>query len=169
MPAHQSFGENNSNTLSYIHAKARLEATLRAELAPNPTHQKARALLEQVERLREQGKQPIVELTKVIEDTDSLLTHNLSVADYRAQAQKVQGSPSLGMKLLGGLMIGLALLVGAACAALAYVGITLSGESLLGAGALAAGVGLFSTGLRSGLSLAMNEVADEYEKTPRMN
>lgn len=154
---------------NYSAAKAKLERAFASQLLRSPQNlQKARELLVHVEKLKVDGKQELVDLTAILDDTASLLNHSMTVADYRVKAEKVQGSPSLGMKIAGGLMIGLAGLIGLVCGALASVGILLTGESVVGAGILAAGIGLFSGGLRSGLSAAMNEVAKEYENTPQM-
>lgn len=70
-------------------------------------------------------------------------------------------APSVGMKILGALMMTLGALVTGICIALAATtGITFSGEGLTGAGVLAAGMGMFSGGVRSGLSHAMCELAN---------
>lgn len=154
---------------NYEAAKAKLERAFGSQLLRSPQNQtKARELLAHVEGLKVKGKQDLVDLTEILDDTASLLNHSMTVADYRAKAENVQGSSSLGMKIAGGIMIALAGLVGLACGALAMVGIILTGESVVGAGVLAAGIGLFSGGLRSGLSAAMHDVAKEYENTPKI-
>ncbi len=161
----------NPQAMSYLAAKEQLERLLETEPLNNPRRQHAQKVIDQIEKLKKDGKLSIPDSTELLNDTKALLNHTMTPEAYRAKAQKVQGNPSLGMKILGGLMMALGAIVAAACIALAAItGIVLSGEGVSGAGVLAAGIGIFSGGMRAGLSKAMNELADNAkENIPTVN
>lgn len=122
-------------------------------------------VIEQIEKLKKDGNLSIPESIELLNDTKTLLNAPGTAEAYRAKAQTVKGNPSVGMKILGALMIVLGGIVAGLCIAIAAtIGITLSGEGLIGAGILAAGIGIFSGGMSSGLSKAMTELADNVQK-----
>ena len=101
---------------------------------------------------------------------------------YKNKAQNVQGNPSLGMKILGGLMITLGIIVVATCFALAIGGSFLPPVLLVetfvlpvagtaGIGITAAGIGIFSGGMCAGLSKVMDQLAETIESanSPKLN
>jgi VPS inhibitor protein E len=165
MPLKQTQDHTNFYALNYLAAKTELEKLLEKEPLNSSKKQHAQKIINQIERLKNDGKLPIPDSTELLNDTKALLNHSMAPEAYRAKAQNLQGNPSMGLKILGALMIALGTIVTALCITLTTViGITLSGEGVIGAGILAAGIGIFSGGMRSGLSKAMNELADSAKE-----
>lgn len=161
MPLKQTQDHADFHGVNYLAAKTGLEQLLEKDLSDSSKKQYTQKVINQIEKLKNDGKLPVPDATELLNDTKALLNHSMAPDAYRAKAQTLQGSPSVSMKVLGALMIALGAIVTALCATVAATaGITLSGEGLIGAGVLAAGIGLFSGGMRSGLSKAMNELAD---------
>ena len=69
-------------------------------------------LIQQVEQLK--GKEKTTELTEALQKTHLLLTGAMDKHTYNELAKTMQGKPSGGLKMLGGIMIALALAVAAA-------------------------------------------------------
>ena len=167
MSLKQTQDHSNHHALHYLAAKEELEQLLAREPLNSSKKQYAQKVISQIDKLKNDRKLPISQATELLNDTKSLLNHSMPADAYRAKAQTLQGNPSMGMKILGALMIALGAIVTGLCLTLAAtIGITLSGEGLIGAGILAAGVGLFSGGMRSGLSKAMNELAESAKNAP---
>jgi VPS inhibitor protein E len=165
MPLNQTQDQTNFYEVNYLTAKKELEQLLENEPLNSSKRQCTQQIIFQIEKLKKDGKLPILDSTALLNDTKALLNHSMTPESYREKAQTVQGSSSIGMKILGSLMIALGAIVTALCIAIAAtIGIKLSGEGVIGAGVLAAGIGLFSGGMRSGLSKAMNELADNAPK-----
>lgn len=161
MPLEQTQDHADVHAVNYRAAKTELDKLLEKEPSNSSKKQCAQKVINQIEQLKHDGKLSLPDASELLKDTKALLNHSMTPEVYRAKAQTLQGSPSISMKTLGALMIALGTIVTALCATLAAtIGIKLSGESLIGAGILAAGIGLFSGGMRSGLSKAMNELAD---------
>lgn len=160
MPFNQSHDRSDLYAANYLAAHQQLGTLLKHRLLGDAQRQCSQNVMNQIEQLKKDGKLPITTATELLNDTRALLTNEMTAEAYKAKAQTVQGSPSSGLKILGALMITLGTLVTGLCITLAAtIGITLSGEGVVGAGILAAGIGLFSGGVRSGLSLVMNELA----------
>ncbi len=140
--------------------------------------QKLDRLIYQVKQLKQEGKESIETLITALDNTHQRLTGGgMTDQAYTDYARKMQGKASVGMNVLGGLMLALSLtalilglvffpmvvsFAGTAAAALSLsltptaatitAGIAVGGSSaLLAAGA----IGLFSSGKTRGLSLAM--------------
>lgn len=166
MPSSQD--HTNLHESHYLTAKNELEELLRNEPLNSSKRECTQKVIKQIEKLKKDGKLPISDSTELLKNTKDLLSNLMTPDAYRAKAEIVQGSSSPGMKILGGLMIALGFVVTGLCIAIAAtVRITLSGEGVIGAAILAAGLGLFSGGMRSGLSQAMNELADSAK--PKVN
>jgi VPS inhibitor protein E len=155
-------------SVNYLAAKKQLELLLAADPL-SPKSMQAQKVINQIDKLKKEGKEPIADLTEYLKDTSALLNNSMTADAYKAKGQKVQGNPSAGMKFLGGLMIALGVIAAAACVALASVGFVLPGEAVASAGVIAAGIGIFSGGMRAGLSKSMNQLAETNEKddTPK--
>ena len=64
-----------------------------------------RKLLAKVECVNTSGSSNIVELTNILTKTQELLEHALEPSDYQKIANGVEGSPSQGMRAIGGIML----------------------------------------------------------------
>ena len=122
-------------------------------------NQRITALLSKVKSLKETESEDT--LTMILSRTVDYLRNPSQLAiSYRNYADNVQGSPSLGLKIAGGLMIalGFAMLVGCAI----YLTPLALGVGAVGAVSILSGAGFFGKGsLRTGVSAAMCEVDDE--------
>lgn len=129
-------------------------------------YKKTMELRTQVEFLKKTGQESIAILTQVVQDTQALLNKSADMepAAYLAHAKNMQGKPSLGLKILGGIMIALGAIVAALGAAAALTGIaTVPGAAgaTAGVAVLAAGIGIFATASKTdGLSKTMSDLAE---------
>ncbi len=156
--------ENTFKHSNYIAAKEELEQLVNTLVLTGEQKKCIKKIIEHIQEIKKQEPDSIPELTEILKDTKALLMNEMTRKAYKIKAEKVQGSPSIAMKVLGGLMIALGTLITFVVGTLAAYGITLSGEGAVGAGILAAGIGLFAGGMRSGLSKAMFNLADANGK-----
>ena len=127
-------------------------------------------LITQVNTLKKEGKESTADLTQVLVATHERLHNKLDVASYKDLAEKVQGKPSAGMKILGGIMIGL----GATIVALGVITTAFWGPLntlIIGAGALTtvAGFGFFKAGTQKGLSKIMDDISEQQSLSTNAN
>lgn len=161
MPHSSTQQELANNDARYFLAKQQLESLLDQPPLNHAQKDASKKLISHIEQLKNKEHLSLIDAAQLLDDTAALLNNNLSPDEYRQKAQSVQGHPSVGMKILGALMITLGSLIAGVCIIIAATtGITLSGEGLTGAGILAAGIGLFSGGVRSGLSQKMCDLAN---------
>lgn len=161
MPFKQIHQSPNHVAEHYLTAKQRLNVVLECLRLNESQKLCVQNVITQIEQLANAKTLTYPAATDLLNDTAALLNNTMTAEAYHKKAQTVQGKPSLGMKVLGALMITLGAVVAGLCATLAAAtGITLSGEGFFGAGMLAAGIGIFSGGARSGLSQAMSELAN---------
>ncbi|ARB90893.1 hypothetical protein [Legionella longbeachae] len=156
------FFSSTSPLALYKNALQKLKEQLQQETLDAQTRNHAQKVVRHIEALKAEGKESIVDLTKILKNTDSLLKNEMPVKDYQIEAKTVQGKPSMGMKILGGLMFALGLAVVAVGITLAASGIGVvagAATAAVGLGVLAAGIGVFAKGKQSGLSKAMDELA----------
>ncbi|KTD15513.1 VipE [Legionella gratiana] len=156
------FFSSTSPLVHYKKALQKLKEQLQQDDLNAQIKEHAQKVMSHIEALKAEGNESIIDLTKVLKDTQSLLKGEMSVKDYQTEAKTVQGKPSAGMKILGGLMIALGLAAVAAGIALAVTGVGLVAGAVtagVGVGVLATGIGLFAKGRHSGLSKAMNDLA----------
>ncbi|KTC89064.1 hypothetical protein [Legionella cincinnatiensis] len=147
---------------TYKNALQKLKEQLQQDTLNIQIREHAQKVVSQIEALKTEGKESIVDLTRILNNTQSLLKGEMPVKDYQTEAKTVQGKPSKGMKILGGLMIALGLAVAAVGVALAVTGIGVVAGAVtaaVGVGVLATGIGIFAKGRASGLSKAMDELA----------
>ena len=141
-------------------------AQLKALLGQSPENKEAdkliQALLLQVDSLKETESEDT--LTWILRSTFSYLTNPKRSADaYRDYADEVQGSPSLGLKIAGGLMIALGFTMLLGCAI--YLTPVALAVGAVGAVSLFSGVGFFDKGSRrTGVSAAMCEIDDKVSR-----
>ena len=165
----------DKDIVDYATALSRLEA-LRQQDHPD-INTLIGELVTCVEQLKNEGKESIAELTSVLNVTYQRLTGELADSkEYEDYANKVEGKPSIGMKILGGIMLALAVAVTilgivfapalASVAAVAFtkgVAVAAMGVTVgaTGAALTVAGIGFFASGGRSGLSKAMHNVHEK--------
>lgn len=118
----------------------------------------ARKMIEQIEKLKREGVTPVAELTKSLRNTNSLLQGKMTPEHYQIYAKKVEESSTLGMKILGGLMIALGLLLIVAGIIATTEGFLLDGFTGMGLGLEVGLSGLITMGIfneknKSSLSL----------------
>lgn len=123
-------------------------------------------LLRYVETLNNSGKELITTLTMVLEDTLAMLKEDkgMTPKEYHKKANAMQGKPSLGLNILGGLMMALAVAAIAAAVALAATGfgvVLATTSAVTGAVALTMGGLSFFAAHRTGLSKAMTCIVDD--------
>lgn len=151
--------QNNSET-EYTAIKKELAVLLKRELTDSKQNQSAQKVIDQIEKLKSARKLSLSDSIELLKDTKNLLNGTLSTDAYREKGKKIQGKPIIGLKILGALMIALGTLISAVCITLAAaIKIKFTGEGVLGAGLLAAGIGIFAGGVRGGLSKSMIELA----------
>lgn len=123
-------------------------------------------VINQVELLKKQGYHPKAELIKALSQTLSLLQGKIMAEDYEYFAKQAQGRPSMGMKILGGIMIALGILVITTGIILAATGVGI----VAGLGTAAAGAGIGGLGAtffaQRGLSKAMSTLQKAKEDSP---
>ncbi|KTD59339.1 VipE [Legionella santicrucis] len=156
------FFSSTSPLVQYKKSLQKLKEQLQQDTLDSKIREHAQKVVSQIEALKTQGKDSIVDLTKILNNTQALLKGEMTVKNYQTEAKTVQGKPSTGMKILGGLMIALGLAVAAVGVALAVTGIGVVAGAVtaaVGVGVLAAGIGIFAKGRQSGLSKAMDELA----------
>ena len=124
------------------------------------------ALLRYVETLNNSGKELTTTLTMVLEDTLAMLKEEkgMTPKEYHKKANAMQGKPSLGLNILGGLMMALAVAAIAAAVALAATGfgvVLATTSAVTGAVALTMGGLSFFAAHRTGLSKAMTCIVDD--------
>ena len=151
---------------------------------------KINALIRHIEKLYKKNEVSPNELIAALNATTALLATRTNdtefpnaLASYEKTANTMQGSPSTALKVLGGLMIGVAiaaLVAGILIAPmltmiLAFtVAATAASASSMAIGGIAATValpaigslGFFAQSTRGGLSKAMGDVAQQVKKTP---
>lgn len=163
--------------------------TTKSQLKNNSLQKKIDTLLAEVRSL--QGKESEVDLINILAYTNSLLTGNgvtveedpdgtnikvvpvpkMDLSTYKAKANHYSGSPNNSLRILGGLMLGLAIALTAALAVLAststfgIASIPAIGMLTGVSGSLLASMGSFAVGRRKGLSKAIIEVAESFEKS----
>lgn len=119
-------------------------------------------LIVQIEKLKESGKESIVELTNILLATHKRLNNQMDVDAYQNLAKTTQGKPSLGMKILGGIMIAIgAVLIILGIIATAALGPQNSVIIAAGAVTTASGVGFFKSGTPTGICKLMNNIAEQ--------
>lgn len=128
------------------------------------------ALLRQVELLNNTEKEYINTLTMVLDETVLLLEEKRTSKEYHKIANDMKGKPSVGLNVLGGLMMVLAAVaIAGMIAALVISGVgmgfVIAGAATAGT-ALAVGGSSFFAARRTGLSKAMVTI-DEDEKLYR--
>jgi hypothetical protein len=107
----------------------------------------AQKMIEQVKQLKSEGTIPIKTLILSLKTTYELLQGNIDPGNYKKSAERVEKSASIGMKILGAIMLTLGVLVAAVGIVLAAtgagiaVGIT---TGAAGAGLSAVGLGIFN-------------------------
>lgn len=154
----------------YLTAKNELARLLKEEPLESKKRHYAEKIMAQIGHLKKAGKLPNANATELLENTTGLLNGSITPDFYKEKAQKVQGSPSLAMQILGGLMMALGALVAAAFVAVAaVVGFKPSADGIAAATVLVAGIGLFSAGFRAGLSKSMDNLAEEVKHNPQHN
>ncbi len=156
------FFSSTSPLAHYKSALQKLKEQLQQDTLDAQIREHAKKVVSQIEALKTEGKESLIDLTKILNNTQSLLKGEMTVKDYQTEAKTVQGKPSMGMKVLGGLMVALGLAVAAVGVTLAATGIGVIAGAVtaaVGVGILAAGIGLFAKGKQSGLSRAMDELA----------
>lgn len=120
-------------------------------------------LIKHVEKLKASNKAPEAELTSALQSTHKLLTNGMALDAYQGEASKMQGKPSKGLQILGGLMVAIGFLALAAGVVMSATGVGLvhgAGAALAGAALVGAGVGFFAKGSqKTGVSKRMSEVA----------
>lgn len=127
------------------------------------TH-KTNELIAQVHQLFENDELSLSEALDVIQNTRRLLVGEVTVEEYKQSAQTMEGKPSLGLKILGGIMMALGVAIAAVSAAL--IPATAS-TSVFGvaSGALISGLGytLFDAGRSYGVHKTMSQLSNEYD------
>lgn len=126
-------------------------------------------LIAQVEQLKQNRNVSTANLTRVLLATHKRLDNTLDLESYKNLAEMAQGATSPGMKILGGLMIGL----GLAMIILGVIALITFGPLygiIIGAGALTAAAGFcfFSIGTQKGLSRLMNDIAEMQSLSVRI-
>ena len=114
-------------------------------------------LIAHIKKLKKDGKEPTSELIEALTKTHLRLTDKLSSERYKEYANTVQGKSSVGLKILGGLMValGIAAIVAGAALLPAAAGIAIGFTGLLlGAG----GIGLFAINRQKGLAKAIYNI-----------
>jgi hypothetical protein len=158
--------QTHFHEVSYLLAKKELARLLEHEPLNSSKKKCTQRIIDQIEQLKKSDKLLSAEATSLLDDTVALLNNSMTPEAYQEIARTVQGRSSLAMQILGGLMITLGALVSAAFVAVAaVVGFKPSADGIAAATVLVAGIGLFSGGVRSGLSKSMNELADEVRLT----
>lgn len=133
-----------------------------------------------VDELKNKGSEHKKDLTEALIQTYHRLTGNLPPKAYEDIAETMQGKPSLGLQILGGVMLALAAAVVAlgvvyfpvlltAAAVLTLTGatatiVTASTLGVTGAGLAAGSLGLFAAGYQKGLSRDMRTLDEEVLK-----
>jgi VPS inhibitor protein E len=116
-------------------------------------------LLTKVEDLKTSGSFCIAELTKILTETQELLEETLPPSDYKKIADQIHGSPSLGMRVIGGIMLA----IGAIAAAFALTAIATPIATATATMFLLTSSVCFFSGRRHGLSEVMNNIVTEAE------
>lgn len=105
----------------------------------------------QIKALKAAEKEPLGELVSALENTENFLSRKMEYERYKSQAKTFQGRPSIGMQALGFIMVTLGLVLLA------------TGRILVGSLSSVIGCGIFAKGRQTGLSKAMNNIAEAVE------
>ena len=171
--------EEPNELVEYITAFSALEALLQQK-SQAECNAYIRKLMFQVERLKNEASEPVPVLTDVLNVTYQRLIGEFNPVDYEKIANTMQGKASMGMKVLGGIMLALGIAVAAlgivfspvlvlatatvmsTTAAIALTGVAVGSTS---ASLAIPGVGFFAQGLQTGLSKAMCDVDHHADQT----
>ncbi|RUQ88684.1 hypothetical protein [Legionella septentrionalis] len=131
---------------------------------PSELHGKINTLISIVVDLREQRQASDEFLSATLNHTHQLLMNNYSIEEYQQEAAKLKSSPTLTLRLLGGVMAAIGLLVLALGVALAPTGVAAVGAVIAGGVFMSAGSGLtaysfFTKGKHPELGHALADVA----------
>ena len=121
----------------------------------------------QVKTLKEANRASVSDMVKVLESTLELLDDEIEITDFRALAQTMQGSASLGMQILGGLMMALGVAVAAVATGMVVpsvaVAAAVAGMTIPSVTTAVIGMGFFAYGREKGLAKAMNSLTSKIE------
>jgi hypothetical protein len=137
--------------------------TLREKEIPNEDeiNEQLTFLLDHVEKLKKSAKEEdIKNLIKVLSHTQIMLEKPspANISSYQKIAEEMQTQPSLGMKILGGLMVALGAAIVACSFALISIGVGIASLPI-GASIAAIGVGFFCSKNPTPLSNTMDNLA----------
>ncbi len=137
-------------------------------------------IIAQVELLKNNDKTPVEDLTEALSATYERLMGQIDSDEYEESASKMEGKPSVGMKILGGFMLalGVALIVlgiiyaPLVMSAVAFAGLTGTAATVAAVttvsvptiAAGAAGYGFFACGSQHGLSRVMHNANEQLNK-----
>ncbi len=163
----------------YINTLRKL-VTLKNQAHPVALDEPLDKLIEHVKKLKQEKKTPIADLTDALSCTYLRLTNQLDPTPYHDIALKMQGKTSIGLKLLGGLMLTLGItaailgivffpaLVGVSAAVtLSGVGATATAATGVATTSVLFGLGgaaLFANSRQKGLSAAMSKLNHTLEE-----
>ncbi|MCA0403520.1 MAG: hypothetical protein LCH30_06935 [Proteobacteria bacterium] len=148
------------------------------EESQNKTDERLNSLIKHIETLHYENKISKAELYLVAEATNQYIESEITSKQYHKLAKEVEGQASLGMKILGLVMITLGALILAAGlaititstasflgAAAAPIGV---GTMSLGAASIAAGIGVFAKkGCQHGLAKSLTALHDTIEENKK--
>ncbi|KTC64594.1 Uncharacterised protein (plasmid) [Legionella adelaidensis] len=122
---------------------------------------RVQAVMNQIIKLREEGKEHLSDLLYAIKDTTALLSNRMTPEKYKERALSYQGKGSENLRWVGKLMMGLGAYIIALSAVIVFtggVGVTMGVAS--GALLAAGGLGFFAASGHKGLAKEMITVAN---------